>query len=286
MTNNIKPIEEIKKAVEIFSFYDLAHEAYTFYKGIKEYVEKTNLKQQDPALYGQYYRLLLKLQFIGLNIFDDWQEVEDLIKNHFDVVFDIRFYDLWNKISIKLMVIPDLVERDKVKENLKKVLLDSKSVLIDKRKINQTNFPITVGDWLKDFIAHLGLGKIDKFKKVEYLTNSEYIRKLDQADRDKIKYLVNLYENLCLSSDSAEGIEEDVPFEHEGKLGILSKGSFNVIDPKVIESMKEIREKIGIADDKLNDLKQLLSKYPPGSLERKAVEEELEKLESGGKKIG
>ena len=165
MTNNINVIQAINRAIEIFSQHDLAKEAYIFYKGINQYIEENNLKQVNPVLYGQYYKALLKLKFLALAMLDDWSETENLIKNHLEIIYEINFYDLWNKITVKLMFEPSLEKRDQIKDKLKKALLNSQGPLIDKRKINQPNFPITASDWLKDFISKVGLKQIDKFKK-------------------------------------------------------------------------------------------------------------------------
>lgn len=284
MTYNLDIIQSINQAIEIFSQYNLAKEAYAFYKAINGYVEENNLKQADPVLYGKYYKALLKLKFIALNMFDDWPETENLLKNHLEIIFEMKFYDLYNKIEVKLIYEPSLKRRDEIKDNLKKALLNSQSKLIDKGKIDLPNFPVTVSAWLKDFISKVGLKQIDKFKKVQYLTDSENIKKLNDKDKEKIRILVDLYENLSLSSNSAAGFEEDVPIKYNGKLGIFSKGEFHEIDQKSIDKMKEISLKIkGSVNENKNiaELKQLAAGYPPGSLERKAVEEEIRKQELG-----
>ena len=274
MDKNNYTIEEIKKAVEVFSEYDNIRGAYEYYKGLKEFIKEVNLKQTDHELYGSYYKYLIRLKFIALNFFDDWREMEELLKNHFEAIYRIKYYDLWNKIKLNLLTISDLNKRDEIKSGLKKILLDCNRVIIDKKKYKGVEgLPVTVAEWLKDFTVNLGIGKIDHLKKVQYLTNSENIKILDGEDKNRLKVLFDFYEKLKTSSNTPEGFEDDIPMVINGKYVMYSQGQVEDIGAKIQDLIKSI--KIG---DEVKQLQKMVSQYPAGSLERKAIEEEIEKV--------
>lgn len=281
MDENNYTIQEIKRAVSEFSEYDNARGAYEYYKGLKDFMEKTNLRQADPKLYSNYYEYLVRLKFIALNFFDDWREINELLKNHFEAAYKIKYYDLWNKIKINLLTIPDLDKRDKIKDELKKILLDCDRAVIDNNKYKENkDLPTTVAEWLKDYIVNLGIDKIDNLKRVQYLTNSENIKELDDDDKNRLKFLFNFYEKLKLSSNMPEGFEDDIPMVVNGKHIIYTHGQTEEINSKIIDLIKSIKVGDEIADNKksIEELRVMADKYPAGSLERKAVEEEIKKM--------
>lgn len=281
MDKNNYTIEETKKAVDVFSEYNNDRGAYEYYKGLKKFIKETELKQADPKLYGDLYNYLIRLKFIALNFFNDWQEVEELLKNHFETIYKIKYYDLWNKIKLNLLTISDLNKRDEIKSELKNILLNCDRVIIDKKKYKEVkDLSTTVAEWLKDFIVHLGIGKIDHFKKVQYLTNSENIKGLNEEDKNRLKVLFDFYEKLKISSNTPEGFESDIPMVINGKHIIYTEGRVEEIDPKVIDLIKSIKVRDETVDDKEKEVgysKQLSNQSPADSLEKKAIQEEKEK---------
>jgi len=288
MDKNNYTIKEVEKVVDIFSEYNNIRDAYEYYKGLKNFLDNSDLKQLDPKLYSDYYNYLIRLKFLVLNFFDDWEDIEELLKNHFEVIYKIKYYDLWSKIKLNLLIIPDLNKRDEIKSILKNVLLACSRKIIDSEKYKEVEgLPTTVMEWLKDFIVNLGIDKIDHLKKVQYLTNSKNVIKLDESDKGKLKILFDLYEKLGLSSNTPDGFENDVPMVINGKNIIYTQGQAEEISPKVMDLIKSIKisseEPIIKAEgeeiEDINKLKEIANKYPPGSLERKGIEEEIRKLE-------
>jgi len=286
-------IQEIRDMIDVFSEFNYIGSAYKLYKELKDFLDNSNLKQINPELYGDYYNYLIRLNFLALNFFDDWEDIEKLLKNHFEVIYKIKYYDLWSKIKLNLLIIPDLNKRDEIKSILKNVLLACNRKIINNEKYKKVEgLPTTVMEWLKDFTVNLGIDQIDHFKKVQYLTNSKNVIKLDENDRNKLKILFNLYEHLKLSSNTPDGFEDDIPMTIKGKKIIYSGGKVEEIKPELFNIIKSIRmsSEGGVAKSKekeivdINKLKEIVNKYPSGSLERKGIEEEMRKLEVRSKK--
>ena len=306
---DIYQLENLKKLYKHFSEYNYPKESFLYYKQLKKFLEENNLKESDPELYKQYQNYLTGLKFLGLTSLE-WNEVKDLLKNHFKEMFKIDYYQLWNKIEIKLLQIPDFEERDKKKKEIKDVLFESSNKIINKQKYNKEDLPETVSGWLKDYISNVGLGKVDKVKKAEYLTSNNKTQSLDEEDKNKVRTLINLYDSLNYSSEKdPEGLEEPIIFNYNGKSYLVNRGEAedlskyekmlnDVMDtgkdeesePEPKEDLSHLSEAASagqeIVEDpekdkqqKTEELEELKSKYPDNSLEQRAIEEEIKKLD-------
>ena len=277
MTNNFS-IEEIKNNFKKFIGTDNFYSIFLYYKGLKEFIEINNFKEKSPKEYRIYYNYQLKLKFLSLNFFDDWNEINKLLKNHFEIVYDIDYYNIWEKLKINLVAIYDLDKRDEIKKQIKNTLLNCNRKILEKKKYNKfLNFPLSVQDWLKDYNVNLGFKDVDNLKRAQYLINSENTKRLNSEDRNKIKILFDLYEKLKISSNSQKGFEESVPMMINGKFVIFKDGETEEVSNDLFEMIRSIK----IKDDSGNnfaELKQMLNKYPSGSLEYKVIQEEIEKL--------
>lgn len=293
MNDDIFSIEEVKKKIEIFENYDSAKEAYLYFKELKEFIEVSKLKEIDQEQYRQYDKLLMKLKFLALNCFDDWDEIKDLIKNYFELSFGLKYYSLWDKIKIHLLTMPNLDDRDRIKGELKEIILTCDRDIIDKKKYRDDGLPGSVMDWIKEYNVNLGTKEVDNLKRLQYFTDNEKIKKLDERDKYKVKTLFDFYENLKASSSSPKGFEGDIPMVIEGKRIIFSGGEAREIGPDItnlIRSIKldgeadeakvvEINKNLSEGDrKKFQELREIAEQFPLGSLQRRAIEEEIKKL--------
>ena len=76
-----------------------------------------------------------------------------------------------------------------------------------------------------------------------------------------------------------------------GKLQVWNEGRLEDFDPAAVKAVEDLKargffkeNKEKAENEQLSELKTLAANYPPGSLERKAVEEEIRKLEVRSKK--
>lgn len=306
MTNSQFTIEKSQKALEEMARIDLFKEAYWYNKELKVWLKESGIQRFDPEAYRKYEEISVKLDFLSLNMLEDWEKIYELIRDHFDKSLEIENYNLWEKVSNRLSSVYTLEERSEIKKKIKKILEGSeKNVLNRDRYRNIPGMPIRISDWIRDFTANLGVGKYENIKKVNYLTRGQNIVRLTAEDKDKVKNLLELYENVSLPSTTREGFEDDVPIDlGNGKIGIFSKGNVEEIDSKLTEMIRAIKlpavkgaeaviagkgsekpetDKVGAraktdAKDELSELKALAGQYPAGSLERRAIEEEIARL--------
>lgn len=287
-------IEEIEKKIDEFSQYNDFRGAFGYYKVLAEFI-KNNSSSFSASAMKKYNDSLMTLKFLALENFDNWEEIKRMIKEHYDIASRIKYYDLWRKIKINLLTEPLLPERDRIKGEIKNILLNCNRPLIDRNKYSsEVNLPVLVSDWLRDYNANLGVGKVDKLKKIEYFTNGKNLNKLDAKDRERIKNLFDFYERLKYSSEERYGFDEDVPMIVDGKFVIFSEGEAEIIGDDIknlIASMGSEDKNIDFSkkrqslatpkspeEQEIETLEKMAAGYALGSLERRAVEEEIRKM--------
>jgi hypothetical protein len=291
MENNYT-IREVEKRIKQFDELDLGREAFLYLKGLDEYLKNNKISEEDNAKYKKY-RILLK--FLCLDFLETWDEVRDLIRYHYAAINDLEYYNLWEKIKLKLLVTPSLEDRDKIKEGIKNALLKNNQMLLSSAKYsNIKDMPLSLADWLNDYNSSLGIGKVDNLKRVEYFTNNVKLNRLEEKDRKKVRNLLDLYEKTKYSSKEVRGMEDDVPMVVNGKFTMFSDGEATVVSEdlkNMIRSVSNPELKIDTSkswqplstpkskeEAEIENLQKMAEQYELGSLERRAIEEEIRKI--------
>lgn len=183
-------------------------------------------------------------------------------------------------------------------------------------QINKDQVSGTVGNWIKDYIAHYGSQTYDSLTQSKFITSSNNTKNLNSQDRELVHAILKTYINITffpdsMPSDDGEGweiipggsIEEEIesyeeeeiksrPLASETKLvAPLSKSKLPSVT-KPVTSLKKSNDTIksqpsnqpplkstASASPEVLHLKNMLLQYPPNSLERQAIEEEIKKLE-------
>ncbi|MFA6393896.1 MAG: hypothetical protein WCW25_03435 [Patescibacteria group bacterium] len=274
-------------------------EAYNLGAGLNDSIEKAkNFKIESQELYRKYKELAIKLLWIGLPVMTK-NEVRRIFRDHFVKSFAIFGYDHWVKLKPILLAIMSLDDRDAFKKQLTQVLAENQEKITNKKLlISSEEKDPTVGNWILDYNRSLGTSGMSGIARTQYLVNSINIKNLSKEEKERIQKLFELYERLKLSSQTLEGYEMDVPVNEMGVNGTIRQGVFEPTPPetkndKIIqriidEMMGRIKPTASGGEDvvggtkgvqnELTQLKILASEYPAGSLERRAIEEEMGKL--------
>lgn len=293
-------LEELKLLAQDIISEDRFREAYDLSKILSSSIDVIKgFKDRNHDLYLEYKDIINELRWVGLPIMTE-EGVINMFQFHFTVIFKLPDYDLWEKLRVNLLKIIILDDRDKFKKQLRDALLKNEEKITSQRLIiDDQKKDSTISNWLVDYNRTLGTGGASGLARTEYLVNGKNIRNLNDEEKKKIKILFNLYERLKLSSQTFEGLENEIPLDEDGAVGIIKEGVFEPLKEtdkqkqtwQMIEDFLKkhreqgtVGEKAGVkavnqAENNLTELKQLAAKYPPGSFERKTVEEEIEKRE-------
>ena len=263
---------------------------------IKEKKQPTNID-----LFKKFIKLKTKYGFACLSTLTE-KEILDLLKSHLAVAFEISGYELWEQIKSYLTSLVVYDDRDRFKDEVKSILIGNQAKLtISNIIIYNKEVLGTVENWIRDYHGYLGTGIIDQVLFEQYFINSANIKKLSPPEKNKVRTLLKLFEKLKLSSKTPLGYEEKVPMKIDGQFKIWNEGRLEDIDLDVEKVVKDLQalgffkennkvEAVAVNEAKaivagnaisdLAELKQLAASYPPGSFERKVVEEEIGKVRS------
>lgn len=220
---------QLKKQVEEWWRFDDPGPAWRLYKELVKKEELWN-KVENTGLKKAYSELKRRLAYIALPLLED-NEVEGIFKTDLAQVLSYQSddYNLLNKIKGKLIIMP-LFERDDYKAKLIKALEENEEQLT-KSPIEKDGEQIegTIKNWLADFRYYLAEYKTDeKLARAQYLYKAKNVVKLTEADREKVKKLIELYNRLHKSSLTVEG--------HEGPVVVKDKdGRYLVDDGKIMK---------------------------------------------------
>jgi len=275
-------LKQIRNQAQDMMIYDEVHEASDLITSLEQVLNQAkDFKDKYYDLYVEYKKIIIRLKWLILPMLTD-DEVIDLFRNHFRQIYKMPDYDLGQKLKAFLLGFIVFQDRDNFKKDLRQALLVNQEKLTSKKLIiNNQEKMLTVGNWILDYNSSLGSGIADNLKRTQYFINSSNIKKLDKEERNRVKLLLDLYERLKLSSFTLEGLEEDIPVDEPGHIGIIRNGVF---EPYKEEDLNYQPVKFAVAavnqgaENNLEQLKQLAAQYPAGSLERKAVEEEISRI--------
>lgn len=282
MELNLINLEKLEKGFKEINEYNLFKEAREVYYFLNNLLSG-NLTRIDSGLVNKFKVLKAKFGFICIFTLPE-KDIFHLYDYYLGVALSITYYDLWDNFKKYLISFADYNDRDEIKKKIKNIIVKSKSLLTKNNlMLGEIKVSGTAENWFKDYNRYVGsLAPVDKLKFEQYFIDSQNFRKLGEEEKNKVKNLFIFYEKLKLSSMTPVGFEEDVPIVINGKLRIWKEGNLEDIDPSVEKTIIDL-EKLGFFKEdgkkiKAKELNSMLTQYPPNSLERKAIEEEIAKL--------
>jgi hypothetical protein len=170
--------------------------------------------------------------------------------------------------------------------------IGSKKIILDNREEEPT-----IANWIKHFIRENGNEIFGSIVLAKYLTSTFVNTLLNEEDKKILRKVLKLYRNLIFFPESMANIpredweifpvERDVILNNKiEKKKEENKQEKEIIKPKIeqkVEIIKEVKKnkELDLPDLKnkeLKELEDLLIKYPEKSLERKAIENEIKKI--------
>ncbi|MFA5358342.1 MAG: hypothetical protein WC310_00790 [Patescibacteria group bacterium] len=162
-----------------------------------------------PDILVEYNKILNKLRLVAFASLD-WNEALSFLKNNFLVALENKeFIDLTDKIRSKLVTVPTLEERDNYRMRLRRALTQNgERITFKPLKVGDQTQDPTVANWLKLYLGSLGVELVNRVTYQGWLSQEQNIQQLTEEEKERIKYLFEVYEELKLSSVSVEGCEE------------------------------------------------------------------------------
>ncbi len=184
-------------------------------------------------------------------------------------------------------------------EALKKLFSNNIDIIgEDKIIVDGRSLSSSVSAWLKDFIKKNGSSLFDDLILAQYLNTSENVRTLKPKEKETLGNLIRFYKNIAFFPESMNEIPPQkwqiFPFdatsywqEIEGsvknkkQLGLPTESEIieqEAGDENDVLSEKDFKPENYDDSAELRNLRELLASFPPASLERKAINEEIKRL--------
>ncbi|MBI4135245.1 hypothetical protein HY477_00720, partial [Candidatus Uhrbacteria bacterium] len=137
--------------------------------------DNPDFEREVPEIAERYYTVVVKCKFIALALLS-LEEIVDLFEKNITGLFLMPdYYDLMERLRVKLLGMPRYEDRDAFKKRLREAMLRNKEFITPDvmLKEGETEKPPTVENWLRNYIAAVGIQPVESIKKVEYLTQNK-----------------------------------------------------------------------------------------------------------------
>ncbi len=225
--------EKIKQEIAQGFFYhpDELKKWHKIRKGLEEFLKKKiNLKETDFPVYEECIDLLNKAKWFSSSLLPS-DEFVNLFRQGLSYVLSEKTYPLKKSISLFLIDIPLLSSRDEYKTKIREAMfLNEEKITSEKIIVNNKSLEPTIGNWLKFYDMEVGAGAVEKLKTLEILFKNENIIKLPSRQRETIKRLIDIYEELKISAMTVGGLEEeDYIVNENGEIELHRRNSTETI---------------------------------------------------------
>ncbi len=213
----------------------------------------------------------------------------DLLSSDVKLILRSESYEAASGLNRSLIY---LLFNDKdFKDNaLRKLFANREMIGSEKINVDDKEVSPSISSWLKDFIKKNGSSFFDDIVLAQYLNTSENAQKLNPEDKELLGNLIRFYKNLAFFPESMDNTLphqwQIFPFK-EDETSSLQKLEIpnNISDsPELgnddVLSNNKYQPEASKDSEEIKELKTLMSNYPPASLERKAILEEIKRLEA------
>jgi len=183
-------------------------------------------------------------------------------------------------IQINAIIFETIGKEEIFLERIKRLFLDSKELLSPKKiKIKEKVEDATITNWIKDFVSENGSGIFSSVALAKYLTSSKNVALLDDSEKQLLRQILKMYKNLFFFPESMENIKyEDWEIFPINKDLLQSNFGRQENRDNVVEEKRQYQA-VDSHEEEVKVLKELLQKYPNKSLEKKAIESEIKKIQ-------
>ena len=238
----------------------------------------------------------------SFDITEESQYIFDLLSDDILVVLNSKSFEAATVLNRSLIFL--LFNADNFKdEALRKMFANKQLIGEAKISIDDKQVAPTVSAWLKDFIKTNGSSLFDDLILAQYLNTSENARVLKAKDKEILGNLIRFYKNIAFFPESMNEIPPQkwqiFPFDassywqelegslkNKSQLGLPTESEISEEKSEMENDVLEEKDfRPSNYDDvpELRNLRELLASFPPASLERKAIHEEIKRLERNKK---
>jgi len=251
---------------------------------ISPYLKNLDVRKNISRLGGdikKFYNHVEKFQdLIEDYVFDEMGKILEEREKHFDVkkeeqalenILTRELVYTLNNPSKELNggIIALLFADANFKNVVAKDIANSQERLFAKEiEVDGKRFAPTVSSWINNFISVHGSGFFSSIILSDYITNSKFAKNLENSEKELLIKLLSLYRNVKFFPQSLENISPE-----KWEIFLLDKQAQSPFMARQPLAAPRSQEEAEIAN-----LEKMAEGYELGSLERRAIEEEIRKM--------
>lgn len=200
---------------------------------------------------------------------------ENLLKQFYFSV-DVNYL-----LQLNAIIFESISSDESFIEKIKRLFLESNEVLTSKKiTIKEKIENATISNWIKDFVTENGSDMFSPIVLAKYLISSKNVALLDDTEKQLLRQVLKMYRNLFFFPESM-GNANYIDWE----IFPINKDLLNInFQRKKLEDNNKKEDKIQYKPvnsraEEVVVLKELLKKYSDKGLEKKAIENEIKKIE-------
>lgn len=208
--HDLHVIEEWRTAILRDEQADDGKDANFFVQYYEDFLKKNpTFATQHPEAAVAYDELYLRALWLAFSFLNK-KEGLAVFEKCLGAAMAMPSIDMWERVRAWLIQIP-LEFRNETKAKLMAVLQQSsfpatKSPLVVD---GEQEMPGTISAWVKRYLAEAGTDQTDKLARTQFLFSNKTFSRLPGEEQAVLRRVFALVDRLLLSSETAEGFEED-----------------------------------------------------------------------------
>ncbi len=181
-------LNQIQKQVEEIFFTQDSSDAIKLIKSLKS----------EATLDESLQNLMVQLQFIRIASLTP-DQLYKLLEEDMLIAYTIPEYFLSEKIEWYLDQTESLIDQVEIAKKLKRVIQDNEAIFSDGNiKVKGQSLPGSIKNWIADYDTYPtpSNGMKGALNEVEYLNKSSNVKLLDETQKNVLRDILNLYDDL------------------------------------------------------------------------------------------
>ncbi len=240
--HDLRVIEEWRSAIAHDEQADDGKDANFFVRYYEDFLKKDpTFGSQYPEAAAVYDDLYTRALWLAFSFFNKKEGIT-VFEKCLGAAVTMPSIDMWERVRAWLAQIP-LEFRNETKAKLLAVLQQSpsqatKSSLLDGEQDTRG----TISAWVKRYLAEAGTDQTDKLARTQFLFSNKTFSRLPAEEQTVLRRLFALVDRLLLSSETAEGFEEDRIAILGDTLIDVEEGEEKTLAPEKEALLKKIRK--------------------------------------------
>lgn len=226
-----------------FTTYNQVDDAFWFARNLEAALSShRDVVTRQPNAFAPYQHMIIAADWVALSHLTE-PKVVRMFHDSLSVGLTLEDYDLMSKVKLNILAIPTPDQRDEYKMQLRRSMETNDERLTNESlEVSGQMMSPTIGHWILLYNSRVGTQPVATVAFSEFLFSNKNVTQLSPTARATVEKLLRLYEQLKLSSQTPEGIENTIAVDEPDRLGNIVAGRFQPVrfDMNEVRQLNEI----------------------------------------------